>query len=62
MVAGKLLRIPTLLVAAATDDVDTADTQAVPCFATLLTTEHTNLRHYLLEDVLFAEVGMQVLF
>ena len=62
VIPGKSLRIATLLVAAAADDVETADTPAVPCFATLLTTEHTNLRRYLLEDILFAEVGMQVLF
>jgi hypothetical protein len=62
VVPGKSLRIATLFVAAAADDVETADTPAVPCFATLLTTEHTNLRRYLLEDILFAEVGMQVLF
>ena len=62
VVPGKSLRIATLLVAAAAIDVKTADTPAVPSFATLLTTEHTNLRRYLLEDVLFLEVGMQVLF
>ena len=62
VVPGKSLHIATLLVAVATDDVDAADTPAVPCFAILLTTEHTNLRRYLLKDVLFAEVGMQVLF
>ena len=44
MIPGKSLRIATLLVAAAADDVETADTPAVPCFATLLTTKHTNLR------------------
>ena len=60
VVPGKSLRIAMLLVAA--HDVETADASAVPCFATLLTTEHTDLRRYLLEDVLFAEVGMQVLF
>ena len=61
VVPGKSLRIVTLLVAVAADDVETADTPAVPCFAKLLTTEHMNLHRYLLEDVLFAEVGMQVL-
>jgi hypothetical protein len=52
VVPGKSLCIAMLLVAAAADDVETADTPAVPCFATLLTTEHTNLHHYLLADVL----------
>ena len=62
VVPGKSLRIVTLLVAVAADDVETADTPAVPCFATFLTTEHTNLCRYLLEVVLFAMVGMKVLF
>ena len=63
VVPGKLLRIASLLVTVAADDVETAATPAVPCFAKLLNTEDTNLHHYLLkEDVLFATVGMQVLF
>jgi len=62
VVPGKSLRIATLLDAAAAIDVKTADTPAVPSFATLLTTEHTNIRRYVLEDILFLEVGMQVLF
>ena len=62
MVPGKLLRIASLLVTVAADDVETAATPAVLCFATLLSTEHTNLCRYLLEVVLFAMVGMKVLF
>ena len=57
MVPGRSLRIALLLVTIAADDVETVATPAVPCFAKLLNTEHTNLHHYLLEeDDLFATV------